>query len=48
MLRLQVFADPRHKMVLEGPLDDLMQEVGGQELVNVGARKVPGERLQRA
>lgn len=43
---LQIFADPRNDVVLEGSLDYLMEEVGGDELVYVRSRKVIGERLK--
>jgi hypothetical protein len=45
MNQLEVFADPRHEVVLEGPLDDLMKEVRREELVDIRSRKVEGERL---
>ena len=42
---LDVVDDPLDEMVFESSFDKLMQEVGGQEVVNVTTRKVIRERL---
>jgi hypothetical protein len=41
----EVLTHPFNKVVLEGSFDELVQYVGGKELVNVGTRKVVGEGL---
>jgi hypothetical protein len=46
MLKLQVFTYPRHEMVFEGSLNDLVKEVGSEDFVNVSSWEVKRERLQ--
>lgn len=36
---------PRHEMVLKGSFDNLMEQVGCEEYVDVGARELMCERL---
>lgn len=45
MLHYEVFANPSHQVIFKRPFDDLMEEVGRNEVVNVSAREVVGERL---
>lgn len=42
---LDVLADPRNEMILESAFDYLMEEIGGDELINIGAREIVSERL---
>lgn len=46
MLKLQIFTHPRHEMIFEGSFDDLVEEIRGEDLVNVGSWEVKGERLE--
>ena len=41
----KVLLNPFNDVVLEGPFDELMQEVWSEKLVNVSTRKLMGERL---
>ena len=47
MFNCQVFVDPSDDVVLEGSLHDLMEEVGGEELVDIGLREMVGKGLER-
>ena len=38
MYNFQVILNPHNKVVLECPLNGLMEEVGSEEFVNVGVR----------
>ena len=42
----KVITNPRDEMVLERPLDDLVQKVGCEQLVDIRTRQVFGEWLQ--
>jgi hypothetical protein len=45
VFRKQIIAHPLDQMVLEGPFDDLMEEVESKHLVYIGTRKSICERL---
>jgi len=45
MLKLQVFTYPRHQMVFENSLNDLVKEVRSEDFVNVGSWEVKRKRL---
>jgi hypothetical protein len=45
VLFFEILLDPCHEMVFKCSFDNLMQDVRCEELVNVGAREVIGERL---
>ena len=47
MFNSQIFVDPSDYVVLERSLYDLMEEVGGKELMNIGLREVVGKGLER-
>ena len=47
MFNSQVFVDPSDNVVLEGSLHDLMEEVGGEELVDISSREMVGKGLER-
>ena len=47
MFNSQIFVDPSDYVVLERSLYDLMEEVGGKELMNIGSREVVGKGLER-
>ena len=47
MFNSQVFVDPSDDVVLEGSLHDLMEEVGGEELMDIGLREMVGKGLER-
>ena len=40
-----VLRDPVDEVILEGPLDQLVEQVGGKQLVDVGTGEIVGERL---
>ena len=40
MRNAQVLANPGDEVVLEGALDQLMEDVGGYKLVNICTRKI--------
>ena len=42
---VQIVLDPSYYVVLECSLDKLVQEIGGEKLVDVGAGKIMSERL---
>jgi len=42
----EIFSNPSYKMILEGPFDDLMEEIWGNEFVYIGSWKVVGEGLK--
>jgi hypothetical protein len=46
MFAYKVFAHPLNKVVLEYPLDELVEQVGSDELVDVGVGEVVCERLR--
>jgi hypothetical protein len=41
----EILSDPRNEVVLEGPFDQLMENIRGQEFMNVCSRKMICERL---
>jgi len=41
----EIFLHPFNDVVLERPFNNLMQDVGGQKLVNVGPGKICSEWL---
>lgn len=43
--RIDVFFNPCNEMIFERPFDELVKQIGCEELVNVGAWKVMGEWL---
>lgn len=45
---IEVGTDPGDEVVLEGPFDDLVQQIGREELVDVGAREVVCEGLTQS
>lgn len=45
MLFHKVFSYPRHEMILECTFDDLMEEVRGDEFVDICSREIIRERL---
>ena len=47
MFNSQVFVDPSDDVVLEGSLHNLMEEVGGEELVDISSREMVGKGLER-
>jgi hypothetical protein len=40
VFKYQVIADPRYKVVLERPLDHLVEEIRGEHLVNISTREI--------
>lgn len=46
MLDLEIIAHPRYQMILEGAFNYLMQEIGRDKLVDVGAGEVIRKRLK--
>jgi hypothetical protein len=42
----KIFFNPRYEVILEYSFYDLMEKIRGDELVNIGAWKIVGERLQ--
>ena len=47
ILLLDISGNPVDKMILEGPLYELVKDVQGQEFINVGSWKVICERLSK-
>ena len=47
ILLLDISGNPVDKMILEGPLYELVKDVRGQEFINVGSWKVICERLNK-
>jgi hypothetical protein len=43
---LKILTHPLNEMILEGPFDDLMEKIRGEDFMDVCARKVCCERLQ--
>ena len=42
----QVFFYPTHEVVFKGPFDDLVEEVGGEEFMDISTRETCGKRLR--
>ena len=47
MFNSQVFIYPSDYVVLEGSLHNLMEEGGGEELMDIGSREMVGKGLER-
>ena len=47
ILLLDISGNPVDKMILEGPLYELVKDVQGQEFINVSSWKVICERLSK-
>ena len=47
ILLLNISSNPVDKMILEGPLYELVKDVQGQEFINVGSWTVIYERLRK-
>lgn len=45
MLHIKIIIDPRYEVVFECPFDDLVEEIGREEFMNVRAREPMCERL---
>lgn len=45
MLKMQVLVNPGDGMILESPLDDLVQKIGREKFVDVGTGKASGKWL---
>ena len=44
---MNVFFNPSDEMIFESSLDNLMQEIGRNQFMNVGPRKMIGEWLNK-
>lgn len=47
MCFLEVITYPLNEVILKCPFDKLMEQIWGNELIDVGAREIIGERLAR-
>jgi hypothetical protein len=45
MCQDEIVLNPGNKMIFEGAFDDLMEEVGREQFMNICTWKVIGERL---
>lgn len=41
----EIFFNPRYEVILEYPFYDLMEKIGGNKFMNIGAWKIVRERL---
>jgi hypothetical protein len=41
----EIFFNPRYEVILEYPFYNLMEKIGGNKFMNIGAWKIVGERL---
>jgi hypothetical protein len=46
MHNFQIFPYPGYQVIFKGALDNLVEQVGGQQFVNVGTWKTMGKRLR--
>lgn len=46
ILQHKVFTNPRHQVIFKGALDYLVQDITGQQFMNIGAREIIGKWLR--
>lgn len=42
---VEILFDPGHEVIFKAAFDDLVQDIGGDDLIEIGAGKIVGEQL---